>query len=89
MDIEKQIKEIDKKILMTNIIDLPGTIMFALGLYGKFAANGNAFVPWLNDGQVVNFLLVFGALIMAGGGYRIFTLIREKARLVREGGNFR
>lgn len=59
--------------------------MFGLGLYGKFAANGDAFVHWLNDGTVVNFLLVFGALIMAGGGYRIFTLVRKKARL-RQGG---
>lgn len=86
MNIEKRMKEIDKKILMVGIIDLPGTIMFGLGLYAKFAANGNAFIPLLNDQRVADALLVIGAVIMAWGGYQVFILGREKARLGREGG---
>lgn len=81
MNTEKRLKEINKKILMVSIIEMPGTVMFGLGLYAKFAANGNAFVPLLNDESVVNFLLVGGALIMAWGSYKVFTLSREKARL--------
>ncbi|HEX7027852.1 MAG TPA: hypothetical protein VF268_11470 [Gammaproteobacteria bacterium] len=89
MNPEKRMKEIDKKILMISIINLPGAIMFGLGLYAKFAVNGNAFIPLLNDQRVADALLVIGAVIMVWGGYQVFTLGREKARLVREGGGLR
>lgn len=86
MNREEKIKQINKKRLMVNIIDMPGTMMFGLGLYGKFAVNGDAFVSWLNDGRIVDFLLVAGALIMAWGAYKTFMLGKEKACLEREEG---
>ncbi len=58
--------------------------MLGLGLYAKFAANGEAFVPILNNEAVVNFMLLVGAGIMAWGAYKIVTLSREKARLKSE-----
>lgn len=85
MNTEKRLKEINKKILTVSIIEMPGTVMLGLGLYAKFTANGNAFMPLLNDESIVNFLLVGGALIMAWGSYKVFTLSREKVRLSNEG----
>lgn len=81
MNNEQRIKEIEKEILKVSIMDAPGSILFGLGLYGKFAANGDAFPPMLNDPSIVNSLLAAGFAIMAWGGYKILTLSREKADL--------
>jgi hypothetical protein len=83
-DKEQRIKEIDKQIAKVGIIDAPGSIMVGLGLYAKFIANGDAFLPILNDQSFVNMILVFGAAIMIWGAYRTFTLVRERARIQKE-----
>ncbi|MGH1487290.1 MAG: hypothetical protein ACRBCI_13840 [Cellvibrionaceae bacterium] len=84
MTSEERLKEIDKKIFLQQFFDAPGTIMVGLGLYAKFAANGNAFLPLLNNPNVVNGMLVMGVTIMAWGGYKVLTLVLEKARIKNE-----
>jgi hydroxymethylglutaryl-CoA reductase len=81
MNNEQQIKDIDRQILKVSIMDAPGSILFGLGLYGKFAVNGDAFIPMLNEASIVNSCLAAGAAIMAWGGYKILTLSREKSQL--------
>ncbi len=86
IDKEQRIREIDKEIKKVGIIDAPGSIMVGLGLYAKLAANGDAFLPILNDQSFVNMILVFGGAIMLWGAYKTFTLVRERARLQNEPG---
>lgn len=81
---EQRLKDIDKELIKVSIIDAPGSIMLGLGLYVKFAADGEAFLPILNNESVVNFMLVAGAAIMIWGAYKIVTLGREKAKLKNE-----
>ena len=83
-DKEQRIKEIDKQIAKVGIIDTPGAIMVGLGVYAKFIAEGDAFLPILNDQFFVNMILVLGAAIMIWGAYKTFTLARERARLQSE-----
>ncbi len=83
---EDRVKEIDKEFIKVQIFEAPGTIMLGLGLYGKFGADGNAFHPFLNDPTNINILLILGAVIMAWGGYKSFTLLREKASLKKKHG---
>ena len=54
------------------------SLLLGLGLYGKFAAKGNAFHPLLNDANTVNALLVLGGLGMMWGAYQVMTLRRQK-----------
>jgi len=42
---EEKVKQLKKLALL----DIPGSILIGLGLYGKFAANGHAFHPFLNN----------------------------------------
>jgi hypothetical protein len=65
-------------------MESPGSVMIGLGLYGKFAAKGNAFHPLLNNMNVVDSLLVAGALITVWGGHKIFKLSKEKMHLAKE-----
>ena len=81
MSKEDEIKNIDKQIVMIAIMDTPGTILLGLGLYAKFGTNGDAFHPLLNDPNIVTSMLVLGSAIMAWGGYKMFTLNREKNKL--------
>ena len=68
---ENELKEIDRKMILVSIIDLPGSVLVGLGLYGKFAAKGNSFLPILDNDQVVNVMLTTGGLIMVWGGFQI------------------
>jgi len=75
------VEEIQKKITTIAIIDMPASVMIGLGLYGKFAANGDAFHPLLNDVVIVNSLLTSGGLIMSLCAYKLVSLIIQKNNL--------
>ena len=81
---EHRIQEIDKEIVKVSIIDAPGAILLALGLYAKFIENGEAFLPILNEQSVVDVLLVAGAAIMIWGAAKTFSLVRERAQIQKE-----
>jgi hypothetical protein len=72
---------INQSIIMFGAIDAIGTVLLGLGLYGKFGARGDAFHPLLNDPAVVNTLIVVGAILMPLGGFKLMTLIKQKAGL--------
>jgi hypothetical protein len=81
MSPKERIKEIQKEIVKVSIMEFPGPVMLGLGLYGKFAAEGDAFLPILNDQTVVTVLLMLGVAIMAWGVLRIISLVKESAEL--------
>lgn len=81
---EEEIKAIDKQILMVSIMDTPGTILFGLALYAHFGAKGNAFHPLLNEPSITTSMFALGGVIMAWGGYKIFTLSRAKNTLLKD-----
>lgn len=83
IDAEERISKIDRDIVMTGVIDAPGSILVGLGLYAKFAANGNAFHPLLNNQDLVNLMLAIGGAILIWGGVRSVLLVLEKGRLKR------
>ncbi len=78
---EEQLQTLKQQLAKVQLIEAPGTIMFGLGLYGKFAADGNAFHPLLNDPGVVSILLVAGGTVMAWGTYKLVTILREMQRV--------
>lgn len=78
---EERIKQIDKKIIKVSIIDAPGTMMLGLGLFAKFKGNPADLYPALGNPTVVNFMIVIGAVIMIWGGFKVFTLSKEKSQL--------
>lgn len=83
MSIEQQIEQIDKRILIARVVDLPGTIVFGLAIYARFYAKGDAFVSFLNTPKIVDSMFVAGLVLMAWSGYRIFKLKRERVRLLK------
>jgi hypothetical protein len=81
-DNEKKLKDIEKKIIRTGLLESPGSFMIALGLYAKFIGKGHAFYPALNNPDVIQFLLVVGTMILVWGSIRVFSLMLQKNRLL-------
>lgn len=71
-DKEQQLNRLKSKMIKVQVIEAPGSILFGLGVYGKFVANGEAFIPFLNDSSNVNACLILGGALMAWGMYQIF-----------------
>jgi len=82
---DSKLKEIERKIIRTGLLEAPGYFMLALGLYAKLIARGHAFHPALNNPEVIRFLLVVGIMIVAWGSIRIISLIRQKSKLLANG----
>ncbi len=77
----QRIKDIDKQIIKVSLIEMPGTLLFALGLYTKFSGSAEPVLPFLQDPKVVNAIIVIGAAIMLWGTYKLLMLKLEKSRL--------
>ena len=80
----QQLANIKREILKTQVFGIPAALLLGLGLYGLFAANGNAFHPLLDNQTVVYGMLVTGAILEVLQMYRLIPLLREQARIARD-----
>ncbi|UJF22057.1 hypothetical protein [Shewanella sp. OMA3-2] len=80
-----QVKAIEHKMLMVGIIDLPGSLLFGLGLYGVFAGFDENFLPMLADQKIIYAMLAVGGVIMLWAGLSMFKLAREKQHILAKG----
>jgi hypothetical protein len=60
------------------IYETPGTVFVALGLYGKFWAQGDAFIGFLNEQANVNIILTIGIVIWLYCWTEFIKLLRKK-----------
>ncbi len=80
---EEELKDLQKKMIMFNMLGAPGAILFALGLYGLFGAEGDAFIPILNNLNIVYGCLGIGAIIMVWEFLAIIPLIKRRAEIAK------
>lgn len=83
-DKDEELRQIQRKLVILNIIDVPGAILAGLGLYGVFGANGNAFLEILNDQNIAYAAILVGGAIMAWTFFQILTLLKRKAEIASE-----
>ena len=81
---EQELKQIQKKLVLVNLIDAPGAILAGLGLYGVFGADGDAFIDLLNDRGIAYGAIIVGGMIMLWSILKMFPLLKRKAELMRE-----
>jgi len=79
---EKELQEIQKRMLRVNILASPGAVLLGLGLYGMFGAHGNAFLSVLNDPYAVNISIIAGAIVMVWEFAVVFQLLKRKAAIM-------
>ena len=81
-DSEQQLKDIKSKILRVQLLGAPGAVILGLGLYGLFAANGDAFHPALNDMRVVYSLIAAGGAIEIWQFMQLLPLLKQQAGII-------
>jgi hypothetical protein len=75
------LKQVQKKHITMCILSMPGALMLAVGLLGKFDKDAGAVHPMLNDASTVNIILAVGMIATLYCGYKLLPLEREKVRL--------
>ncbi|BFM18247.1 hypothetical protein R50073_44300 [Maricurvus nonylphenolicus] len=81
---EEELNNIKRELIKTQIIGAPGMILVALGLYGVFAANGNAFHPFLNSIDNCYTILAIGGAIALWETIKVTTLIKRQSELNKQ-----
>jgi len=77
----QQVKEISRRIIKIQVIGAVGNILVGLAIYGIWGAQGNAFLPILNNLNVVYSMLVIGIVIMTWQYANYFPLIKKRNEL--------
>lgn len=72
--------EFQKQLIKTQLIGAPGAMMLGLGLYGIFAARGEAFIDILNNRDVCMTLVVFGGALLVWETTAIVKLVTRRRR---------
>ena len=80
-DTDEEVRHIQKKLILINILGTPGAILLGLGLYALFEGRGDAFIDILNDKNTVYGFIVVGALIMLWEMVTMVSLHKRKSEL--------
>ena len=75
------LKEVQKKIMVIKLVTMPAAVALGLGLYGVFAAKGNAFHPLLNSMDFSYTLIAVGLVIEAIGTFKLIPLFKLHKQL--------
>lgn len=78
----EKLVQINKKVVITQLIGTPGAILLGLGIYGMFGANGDAFHPLLNDEIFVKNILIIGAAIEIWQLYVLIPLFKKRSEII-------
>ena len=73
-------KTIQKQLLKYQLFSTPAVILIGLGLYGLFGAEGDAFLPILDDQGVVYSFLGGGIALEIWVLLKIIPLVRHRNR---------
>lgn len=81
---EQQLKEVNQRLIKIQIIGALGNILVGLALYGIWGAQGDAFLPILNNMTVAYSMMVIGIMILVWQFSNYFPLIKKKIALTKE-----
>ena len=82
---DEELRQIQRRLLITSIIDAPGAILMGLGLYGVFGADGNAFLDILNNQNIAFGAIVMGGAIMAWALVKMVSLLKRRSEILSVG----
>ncbi|WP_076538198.1 hypothetical protein [Shewanella sp. UCD-KL21] len=83
---DEKLAAIQKQMLMVAVIDFPGTLLMAAGLYGLFAGFDAAAYPLLANPMLIFAMIGIGGCTMAWGLVKMLQLARAKQLLLSEQG---
>lgn len=78
---QDRFKEIQKSIILIQLMSAPANIAIGLGLYGIFVANGNAFISALDYIEFCYGLIIVGGLIEIVAVIKLLPLWKERSTI--------
>jgi hypothetical protein len=78
---EDELKELNKRLLQVNVVDTPGIIALALGLFAKFSDDPGSLHPAFEDPAVSTGLVVLGGTIAIWGLYQVISIVRRRSEV--------
>lgn len=86
MSDDARLADIDAKILKLSILSLPGPVLTAFALLGKYGEPDEIPFEFLNDSRLTTAMLVVGVAILAGTFFFIIKLgvAKAKAQMAQE-----
>ena len=84
IDPEQELKELNKQLILINVIDAPAMVLIGLGMFAKLAEDPGTLHPLLGNTSVTTGMLVVGGLIAAGCFAKLVPVIRRRNELLQE-----
>ena len=84
---EEEKQQLQKKLYILYVIDIPFIILSSLGLYAVFVADGDAIISLLNNKNIAYGTLIVGIAGMVLASVKQFPLMKRKLELENEENN--
>ena len=82
---DEELRQIQRWLLITSILDLPGVILMGLGLYAVFGTDRNAFPNILNNQSIAFGAILMGGVIMAWALVKMLSLLKRRSEILTTG----
>ena len=83
-DPKNDLKEVQKQIIIANVLGAPGAILIGVALYSIFGAKGEPLHPALANTETVYSMLFIGVVIQIWELTKVIPLLKRKAKLQKE-----
>ncbi len=82
MNKEQELKEVQKQMVLIQLMSAPATMAIGFGIYGVFGVtDNNAFIPILNNIEVAYGLIIGGAILEAFTIKKLIPVMKRQAEL--------
>lgn len=82
-DPEQELRALNSRLIMVNIIDAPAMVLIGLGLFAKLSDDPGSLHPIFADSTATTGMLVVGVAIAAWSAIQIFSIVRRRNEIQR------
>ena len=84
MKAHAELNNINRKIIVINLIGTPGTLLIALSLYTLFTSIDEALHPILTNTAIVYGMLILGVIIEVWLAMKLIPLFKKRSTIINE-----
>lgn len=81
MDIQAELKDTQRQLILTAILEAPGSIMLGLGLFGKFAPPSSGPLAFLTNSTTSHAMIAAGTVIILASTFKVIGILNRRQRL--------
>jgi len=82
---DEELRQIQRWLLITSILDLPGVILMGLGLYAVFGTDRSALPDIFYNQSIAFGAILMGGAIMAWALFKMVSLLKRRSEILTTG----